>query len=86
MNKNKATYILCLLGVYTLITLIYAILLSVQFSLLGFACSFIFKITCYYSRLWFGSAVIALAVVLLYLYPVTKYEVKEQIIKYLNKE
>ena len=86
MSKNKVTYLLCLLGIYTLITLIYIILLGIQFSLLGFVCSFIFKVTCYYSRLWFGSTVIALAVVLLYVYPVTKYEVKKQIIKYLNKE
>ena len=86
MNKKKVAYVLALVSFYIVSIIIYTVMLGIEFSLLGFVCSFIFKVTCYYSRLWFGSAVIALAIVLLYVYPVTKYEVKKQIIKYLNKE
>ena len=86
MNKKKVAYVLALVSFYIVSIIIYTVMLGIEFSLLGFVCSLIFGVTCQYSKLWFGSAIISTCVTLLYLYPRTSSQVKQIILKNLNKE
>lgn len=86
MNKKKVAYVLALVSFYIVFIIIYTVMLGIEFSLLGFVCSLIFGVTCQYSKLWFGSAIISTCVTLLYLYPRTSPQVKQIILKNLNKE
>lgn len=86
MNKKKVAYVLALVSFYIVSIIIYTVMLGIEFSLLGFVCFLIFGVTCQYSKLWFGSAIISTCVALLYLYPRTSPQVKQIILKKLNKE
>ena len=86
MNKKKVAYVLALVSFYIASTIIYTVMLGIEFSLLGFVCSLIFGVTCQYSKLWLGSFIIGNCVTLLYLYPRTSPQVKQIILKKLNKE
>ena len=86
MNKKKVAYVLALVSFYIASTIIYTVMLGIEFSLLGFVCSLIFGVTCQYSKLWLGSFIISNCVTLLYLYPRTSPQVKQIILKKLNKE
>ena len=86
MNKKKVAYVLALVSFYIVSIIIYTVMLGIEFSLLGFVCSLIFGVTCQYSKLWFGSAISSTCVRLLYLYPRTSPQVKQIILKKLNKE
>lgn len=86
MNKKKVAYVLALVSFYIAFTIIYTVMLGIEFSLLGFVCSLIFGVTCQYSKLWFGSFIIGNCVTLLYLYPRTSPQAKQIILKKLNKE
>ena len=86
MDKKKVAYILALVSFYTASVIIYTILLGIEFSLVGFICTLVFGVTCQYSKLWFGSVIISTCVTLLYLYPRTSPQVKQIILKKLNKE
>ena len=86
LDKKKVAYILALVSFYTASVIIYTILLGIEFSLVGFICTLVFGVTCQYSKLWFGSAIISTCVTLLYLYPKTSPQVKQIILKKLNKE
>lgn len=86
LNKKKVAYVLALASFYIASTIIYTVMLGIEFSLLGFVCSLIFGVTCQYSKLWLGSFIISNCVTLLYLYPRTSGQVKQIILKNLNKE
>ena len=86
MDKKKVAYVLALVSFYVVSIIIYTVMLGIEFSLIGFLCSLIFGVTCQYSKLWFGSAIISTCVTLLYLYPRTSPQVKQIILKNLNKE
>ena len=86
MNKKEVAYVLALVSFYIVSIIIYTVMLGIEFSLLGFVCSLIFGVTCQYSKLWLGSFIISNCVTLLYLYPRTSPQVKQIILKKLNKE
>lgn len=86
MNKKKVAYALALVSFYVVSIIIYTVMLGIEFSLVGFLCSLIFGVTCQYSKLWLGSFIISNCVMLLYLYPRTSPQVKQIILKKLNKE
>ena len=86
LNKKKVAYVLALVSFYIVSIIIYTVMLGIEFSLLGFVCSLIFGVTCQYSKLWLGSFIISNCVTLLYLYPRTSPQVKQIILKKLNKE
>ena len=86
LDKKKVAYILALVSFYTASVIIYTILLGIEFSLVGFVCSLILGVTCQYSKLWLAGCIIGNCVTLLYLYPRTSPQVKQIILKKLNKE
>ena len=86
MNKKEVAYVLALVSFYIVSIIIYTVMLGIEFSLLGLVCSLIFGVTCQYSKLWLGSFIISNCVTLLYLYPRTSPQVKQIILKKLNKE
>lgn len=86
MNKKKVAYVLALVSFYVVSIIIYTVMLGIEFSLVGFLCSLIFGVTCQYSKLWLTGFIIGNCVTLLYLYPRTSPQVKQIILKKLNKE
>ena len=86
MNKKKVAYVLALVSFYVVSIIIYTVMLGIEFSLVGFLCSLIFGVTCQYSKLWLAGFIIGNCVTLLYLYPRTSPQVKQIILKKLNKE
>ena len=86
LNKKKVAYVLALVSFYVVSIIIYTVMLGIEFSLVGFICTLIFGVTCQYSKLWLGSFIISNCVTLLYLYPRTSPQVKQIILKKLNKE
>lgn len=86
MDKKKVAYVLALVSFYVVSIIIYTVMLGIEFSLIGFLCSLIFGVTCQYSKLWLTGFIISTCVTLLYLYPRTSPQVKQIILKNLNKE